>query len=106
MRISDWSSDVCSSDLLDQKTSGEVERWRGRWDEMQNAALERANVPERVDHSSHQRRGIEQEANVHMGPSATAMDGRAERQDMPAGREYEPVTKPGQNNAGVIETRK
>src|SRR3546814_20227482 len=25
---------------LDQKTSGEVERWRGRWAEMQNAALE------------------------------------------------------------------
>src|SRR3546814_5771716 len=39
---------------LDQKTSGEVERWRGRWAEMQNAALERANVPERVDHRSHQ----------------------------------------------------
>src|SRR3546814_18491722 len=51
---------------LDQKTSGEVERWRGRWAEMQNAALERANVPERVDHRSHQRRGIEQEATVHM----------------------------------------
>jgi hypothetical protein len=27
---------------LDQKTSGEVERWRGRWAEMQNVALERA----------------------------------------------------------------
>ena len=25
---------------LDQKTSGEVERWRGRWAEMQNVALE------------------------------------------------------------------
>src|SRR3546814_4811735 len=48
---------------LDQKTSGEVERWRGRWAEMQNAELERANVPERVDHRSHQRRGIEQEAD-------------------------------------------
>src|SRR3546814_11337187 len=67
---------------LDQKTSGEVERWRGRWAEMQNAALERANVPERVDHRSHQRRGIEQEATVHMGPSATAMERRAEHQAM------------------------
>src|SRR3546814_3821114 len=70
---------------LDQKTSGEVERWRGRWAEMQNAALERANVPERVDHRSHQRRGIEQEATVHMGPSATAMERRAERQAMREG---------------------
>src|SRR3546814_1027171 len=109
LRISDWSSDVCSSDLalglareiserhgvavdvaihapgregdhrnhhahlltttrrigpeglgaktreLDQKTSGEVERWRGRWAEMQNRALELANVPDRVDHRSHKR---------------------------------------------------
>src|SRR3546814_294456 len=70
---------------LDHKTSGEVERWRGRWAEMQNAALERANVPERVDHRSHQRRGIEQEATVHMGPSATAMERRAERQAMREG---------------------
>lgn len=90
---------------LDQKTSGEVERWRGRWAEMQNAALERANVPERVDHRSHQRRGIEQEATVHMGPSATAMERRAEHQAMREGRAYEPVTMVGQHNAGVIEQR-
>src|SRR3546814_2391710 len=140
MRISDWSSDVCSSDLLsaderrelylglareirgrhwvavdvsihapgregdqrnhhahlltttrrlgpeglwektrelDQKQSGEVERWRERWAEMQNRALELANVPDRVDHRSHQRQGIEQEPTVHMGPSATAMERRA-----------------------------
>src|SRR3546814_18576933 len=76
----------------DQKTSGEVERGGGRWAEMQNAALERANVPERVDHRSHQRRGIEQEATVHMGPSATAMERRAEHQAMREGRAYEPVT--------------
>src|SRR3546814_10493032 len=57
--------------------------------EMQNAALERANVPERVDHRSHQRRGIEQEATVHMGPSATAMERRAKRQAMREGRSEE-----------------
>src|SRR3546814_522550 len=44
---------------LDQKQSGEVERWRERWAEMQNRALELANVPDRVDHRSHQRQGIE-----------------------------------------------
>src|SRR3546814_10674015 len=64
---------------------------------MQNAALERANVPERVDHRSHQRRGIEQEATVHMGPSATAMERRAERQAMREGRAYEPVTRSGEH---------
>src|SRR3546814_15185636 len=70
---------------------------------MQNAALERANVPERVDHRSHQRRGIEQEATVHMGPSATAMERRAERQAMRERRAYEPVTMVGQHNDGAIE---
>src|SRR3546814_2111380 len=90
---------------LDQKTSGEVERWRCRWAEIQNAGLERANVPERVDHRTHQRRGIEQEATVHMGRSATAMERCAERQAMREGRAYEAVTRVGQHNAGVIEQR-
>src|SRR3546814_1467689 len=72
---------------------------------MQNAELERANVPERVYQRSHQRRGIEQEATVHRGPSATAMERRAERQAMREGRAYEPVTMVGQHNAGVIEQR-
>lgn len=90
---------------LDQKTSGEVERWRGRWAEMQNAALERAQVAERVDHRSHQRQGIEQEATVHMGPGVAAMERRAEREAQRDGREYAPVTKVGQYNAGVIERR-
>src|SRR3546814_2190205 len=108
MRISDWSSDVCSSDLektreLDQKQSGEVERWRERWAEMQNRALELANVPDRVDHRSHQRQGIEQEPTVHMGPSATAMERRAEQVAAREGRAYEPVTAVGQYNAGVVE---
>src|SRR3546814_7130570 len=53
----------------------------------------------------HQRRGIEQEATVHMGPSATAMERRAEHQAMREGRAYEPVTMVGQHNAGVIEQR-
>ncbi|VVS97828.1 Conjugal transfer protein TraA (fragment) [Sphingomonas aurantiaca] len=90
---------------LDQKTSGEVERWRGRFAEMQNAALERAQVAERVDHRSHQRRGIEGEATVHMGPGVMAMERRAEREAQREGRDYAPVTKVGQHNAGVIEQR-
>lgn len=90
---------------LDQKTSGEVERWRGRFAELQNAALERAQLAERVDHRSHQRRGIEQEATVHMGPSVMAMERQAKREAQRDGREYEPVTKVGQRNAGVLEQR-
>ena len=90
---------------LDQKTSGEVERWRGRFAEMQNAALERAQVAERVDHRSHQRRGIEEEATVHMGPGVAAMERRAEREAQRDGRAYKPVTEVAQHNAGVLEQR-
>ncbi|MDE0965553.1 MAG: MobA/MobL family protein [Candidatus Latescibacteria bacterium] len=90
---------------LDQKTSGEVERWRARFAEMQNAALERAQVHERVDHRSFQRQGIEQEATVHMGPGVVAMERRAEREAQREGRDYAPATKVGQHNAGVLERR-
>lgn len=90
---------------LDQKTSGEVERWRERFAEMQNTALERAQVHERVDHRSYQRQGIEQEATVHMGPNVVAMERRAEREAQREGREHVPATKVGQHNAGVLERR-
>ncbi|MDX3810665.1 MAG: hypothetical protein QHC89_30315, partial [Bosea sp. (in: a-proteobacteria)] len=42
---------------------------------------------------------------VHMGPSATAMERRAEHQAMREGRDYEPVTMVGQHNAAVREKR-
>src|SRR3546814_16885958 len=74
---------------LDQKQSGEVERWRGRWAEMQNRALELANVPDRVDHRRHQRKGIAQEPTVHMGPSATALERRAGQGAHPGGERGE-----------------
>lgn len=56
----------------------EIERVRKMWAEQVNAALERARVAERIDHRSHQRRGIEAEAapTVHLGPAATAMERR------------------------------
>lgn len=88
---------------LDQKQSGEVERWRERWADMQNVALERAGIDAQVDHRSHQRRGIEQEPTAHMGPSAMAIERRAEQVAAREGRAYEPVTAVGQHNAGVVE---
>src|SRR3546814_781306 len=50
---------------LDKKPSGAGEPWRGRWAELQTAAMERANVPATVDHHSHTRPGIQNEAPVH-----------------------------------------
>lgn len=82
-----------------------IDHLRERWADMQNRALALAEVPERVDHRSFARQGIEQDATVHMGPAASAMERRAERQAMREGRDYEPVTQVGQHNAATLEKR-
>lgn len=85
--------------------SSEVEQLREVWAGMQNQGLERAKVAERVDHRSFERQGVRQEATVHMGPRVSGMERRAEQIAAREGRTYEPVTKVGQHNAGVIEKR-
>lgn len=85
--------------------SAEVEHLRERWAEMQNQALERAEVAERVDHRSFERQGIKQDATVHMGPRAMAMERRAEQQAIREKRDYAPVTQTGQHNAATVEKR-
>lgn len=92
---------------LDVKTtaSSEVEQLREVWAGMQNQALDRAKVAERVDHRSFERQGVRQEATVHMGPRVSGMERRAGQIAAREGRAYEPVTKVGQHNAGVIEKR-
>lgn len=61
---------------LDQRQSGAVEEVREKWAAIQNVALERARVAERVDHRSHERRGFEAAPTVHLGPAAAAMERR------------------------------
>lgn len=90
---------------LDQKQSGEVERWRARWADMQNVALERAGSGERVDHRSYERRGIAAEPELKQGPAITAMERRAEQQAAREGVSYEPVTEVGAHNAALKEKR-
>jgi hypothetical protein len=53
-----------------------VEQARGRWAAMTNAALERAGRPERVDHRSYERQGIDREPGRHYGPAAAHLSGR------------------------------
>ena len=90
---------------LDQKQSGEVERWRSRWAEMQNMALERAGSLERVDHRSYERQGKDVEPELKQGPAVTAMERRAERQAEKDGKPYSPVTEVGLHNVEVRERR-
>lgn len=90
---------------LDQKQSGEVERWRERWAELQNYSLELSGVAERVDHRSFKRQGLEREPEFKQGPAVTAMERRAERQASREGRSYQPVTTVGSHNAAMKEKR-
>ena len=90
---------------LDVSTSGEIETMRERWAERVNAALELAQVAERVDHRSYARQGLEIEPTGHVGVHATGMERRAERDAEQTGQVYEPVTERGQENAAVLAGR-
>lgn len=90
---------------LDQKQSGEVERWRQWWANMQNVSLERAGSSERVDHRSYERQGIVDEPEMKQGPAVTAMERRAVMKAEREGMAYAPVTEVGAHNAAVKEKR-
>src|SRR3546814_19908324 len=95
MRISDWSSDVCSSDLA----------IRERWAEQVNDALELAQVADRVDHRSYARQGVEMEPTVKMGHASAAIERRAEREQIAAREEPPAVPPPGHMHGEIQEAR-
>ncbi|MEL6597000.1 MAG: MobQ family relaxase [Pseudomonadota bacterium] len=97
--------------VLDAKQTGgpEVDQMRGLWAELQNRALERAGVAERVDHRSldAQReaaleRGdqlsaeeLDRDPELKLGPAANSMERRAKAMAEREGREYKPITERG-----------
>jgi len=118
--------------LDDQKTGPvQVRELRAAWGELSNRFLEQEGSLERVDHRSlqaireghreeareHQAAGREGEAReafaaalsadrpaqVHMGPAASAMERRAEREAQEEGRDYGPATRVG---AEVFQARR
>ena len=60
----------------DWNDPGKAEEWRAQWARYANAMLEFRNLPQRVDHRSFVRQGIEQIPTVHMGIVATQMERR------------------------------
>jgi ATP-dependent exoDNAse (exonuclease V) alpha subunit len=56
----------------DKKES--LEQWRENWSKSVNRELERAGHEVRIDHRSHQDRGLEQQPTIHIGVTATAME--------------------------------
>lgn len=61
---------------LDERKSGEVDRWRERFAQLQNRSLERAGVAERVDHRTLEAQGVGRMPTVHLGPAAKAIEER------------------------------
>lgn len=61
---------------LDDRKTGEVDRWRERFAQLQNDSLERAGMAERVDHRSLKDQGIDREPTVHLGPAASGYERR------------------------------
>lgn len=56
-----------------------AEEWRAAWADCVNAALERGNHTERIDHRSYKRQGIDQIPTVHLGVAAFQMERRGIR---------------------------
>lgn len=92
---------------LDVRTSAsaEVEAIRESWAERVNDALEQALVPERVDHRSYARQGVEMEPTVKMGHASAAIERRASREQEAAGEERHAVTPRGQMNEAIEQKR-
>ena len=68
-------------DTTDWNDKGNVEIWRAAWAAYINRALESAGRPERIDHRSYKRQGIDKIPSVHLGPAASQMEKRGIRTD-------------------------
>ncbi len=84
----------------------EAEAVRANWAERVNAALEQAQVVERVDHRSYERRGKAIEPTIKLGAATAAIERREQRSAKAEGKDYEPVTLRGVFNAAVTEARR
>jgi len=60
-----------------------VVEWREQWAEIQNRHLERALGPDapKVTHKSLEAQGINREATIHLGPTASAIERKGEQSD-------------------------
>ncbi|MCL1632925.1 MobA/MobL family protein [Sporolactobacillus sp. CPB3-1] len=60
----------------DWNDPGKAEVWRAAWADACNRALEQIGRPERIDHRSYVRQGVQKISTVHMGVAATQMERR------------------------------
>lgn len=63
-------------DTTDWNDPGKAEVWRAAWADACNHVLEQIGRPERIDHRSYIRQGVQKIPTVHMGVAATQMEQR------------------------------
>ena len=63
-------------DVYKRQSQEKAEVWRQAWADIANRYLAAQDRPERIDHRSFKRQGIEQIPTVHMGVAATQMERR------------------------------
>jgi len=61
-------------DTTDWNSRDNAEKWRAAWAAYANRALEAAGRPERIDHRSYERQGIDKIPSIHMGVAASQME--------------------------------
>ena len=61
-------------DTTDWNNRENAEKWRAAWAAYANRALESAGRPERIDHRSYERQGIDKIPSIHMGVAASQME--------------------------------
>ncbi|EOS62664.1 hypothetical protein C816_04012 [Oscillibacter sp. 1-3] len=63
-------------DTTDWNNRENAEKWRAAWAAYANRALEAAGRPERIDHRSYKRQGVDKIPSIHMGVAASQMERR------------------------------
>ena len=63
-------------DTTDWNNRENAEKWRAAWAAYTNRALETVGRPERIDHRSYERQGVEKIPTIHMGVAASQMERR------------------------------
>ena len=74
IRLSSGRYKTRKVDLVDWNNRENAEVWRRAWADLANEYLVKNNRPERIDHRSYERQGIDQLPTVHVGVSATQME--------------------------------
>ena len=74
IRLSSGRYKTRKVDLVDWNNRENAEVWRKVWADLANEYLEKNNRPERIDHRSYERQGIDQIPTVHIGVAASQME--------------------------------